>query len=53
MAPATIAGAPGRRTIAVRARGWTRETIIDAIHEWVERYGEAPRAADWNPSPCL
>jgi len=49
MAPATFAGAepqarPGRRVL------WDRDSIIEAIHEWVATYGEPPRAADWNPS---
>lgn len=48
MAPATRAGAtPGVRW----ARGgWDRDSIIQAIQEWVALYGEPPRAADWNPS---
>jgi hypothetical protein len=33
-----------------RPARWTRSDIIDAITEWVELYGEPPRAADWNPS---
>jgi len=49
MAPATIAGAaPQART--GRGAGWTRDSIIIAIREWVATYGEPPRAADWNPS---
>ena len=49
MAPATIAGAAlqARRG---RGAGWDRDTIINAIQEWVATYGEPPRAADWNPS---
>jgi hypothetical protein len=48
MAPATLAGATSR---AVRARaGWDRDSIVNAIQEWVATYGEPPRAADWNPS---
>jgi hypothetical protein len=49
MAPATIAGA-ALRTRPGRGAGWTRESIIIAIREWVATYGEPPRAADWNPS---
>jgi hypothetical protein len=49
MAPATIAGA-ALRTHSGRGAGWTRESIIIAIREWVATYGEPPRAADWNPS---
>jgi hypothetical protein len=45
MAPATVAGAPPRPRGA-----WDRESIIQAIHEWVALHGEPPRAADWNPS---
>src|SRR5919107_5236788 len=49
MAPATIAGAaPQART--GRGAGWDRDSIIEAIREWVATYGEPPRAADWNPS---
>ena len=44
MAPATLAGATRRRA------PWDRESIINAIREWVATYGEPPRAADWNPS---
>ncbi|CAA9472004.1 MAG: hypothetical protein AVDCRST_MAG13-531, partial [uncultured Solirubrobacteraceae bacterium] len=45
MAPATLAGAPPRSR-----GGWDRDSIIQAIHEWVALHGEPPRAADWNPS---
>src|SRR3954452_4977342 len=49
MAPANGAGAmAGART--GRTARWTRNDIIDAITEWAARYGEPPRAADWNPS---
>ncbi len=48
MAPATIAGASVRA--GTQGPGWTRETIIIAIQEWVAAYGQPPRAADWNPS---
>ena len=49
MAPATFAGAttPARKG---RSVVWDRDSIITAIQEWVARYGEPPRAADWNPS---
>jgi hypothetical protein len=33
-----------------RIRRWTRETIIEKIREWNDRYGEPPCSADWNPS---
>src|SRR4051812_29838413 len=49
MPPATVAGAV-RQARAGRGRGWDRDTIINAIQEWVATYGEPPRAADWNPS---
>jgi hypothetical protein len=49
MAPATIAGAALRAPTSTGA-GWDRDSIINAIHEWVATYGEPPRAADWNPS---
>ncbi len=29
---------------------WTRETIIEKILEWNDRFGEPPCSADWNPS---
>jgi len=50
MAPATIAGATRNRTAAGRRGGWDRDAIIEAIQEWAARFGEPPRAADWNPS---
>src|SRR5262245_57830891 len=50
MAPATFAGASRNRTVRGRRGGWDRDSVIDAIHEWVATYGEPPRAADWNPS---
>src|SRR6187200_1319240 len=33
-----------------RVRRWTRETIIEKIRDWNDRYGEPPCSADWNPS---
>ncbi len=33
-----------------RVTRWTRETIIEKIGEWNDRYGEPPCSADWNPS---
>src|SRR4051794_36221973 len=33
-----------------RVTRWSRETIIEKIREWDERYGEPPCSADWNPS---
>ena len=33
-----------------RVTRWTRETIIEKIREWNDRYGEPPCSADWNPS---
>ncbi|MCW3040780.1 MAG: hypothetical protein JWM31_2685, partial [Solirubrobacterales bacterium] len=50
MASATFAEAtttPARKGTRVV---WDRDSIITAIQEWVARYGEPPRAADWNPS---
>jgi hypothetical protein len=29
---------------------WTRESIIEKILEWNDRFGEPPCSADWNPS---
>jgi hypothetical protein len=48
MAPATFAGAAPQ--VRQGRRVWDRDSIINAIHEWVATYGEPPRAADWNPS---
>ncbi len=47
-APATFAGATPR--LRAGRGGWDRDSIIQAIHEWVATHGEPPRAADWNPS---
>ena len=33
-----------------RVRRWSRDTIIEKIREWNDRYGEPPCSADWNPS---
>jgi hypothetical protein len=33
-----------------RVRRWARETIVEKILEWNDRYGEPPCSADWNPS---
>jgi len=33
-----------------RVRRWTRDTIIEKIRDWNDRYGEPPCSADWNPS---
>src|SRR3954447_5822785 len=33
-----------------RVTRWSRESIIEKIHEWNELYGEPPCSADWNPS---
>src|SRR3954469_15128030 len=50
MAPASSAGAARVRTAGGRRGGWDRDSVIEAIQEWVATYGEPPRAADWNPS---
>ncbi|WP_026911532.1 hypothetical protein [Patulibacter minatonensis] len=53
MTPATVAGVTVRRGSSETSRtriAWTRDTIINAIQEWVATYDEPPRAADWNPS---
>jgi hypothetical protein len=41
-----------RRLTAPRARErtFTRDEIVAAIGQWHERYGEAPRMVDWEPS---
>jgi hypothetical protein len=33
-----------------RLRRWSRDTIIEKIRDWNDRYGEPPCSADWNPS---
>src|SRR3954471_24649633 len=33
-----------------RVTRWSRESIIEKIREWNDRYGEPPCSADWNPS---
>src|SRR3954449_4640785 len=43
--PPSASTAGGRRVTR-----WTRETIIEKLHEWNELYGEPPCSADWNPS---
>ncbi|CAA9490418.1 MAG: hypothetical protein AVDCRST_MAG30-1331 [uncultured Solirubrobacteraceae bacterium] len=48
MAPATFAGASPQ--VREGRGGWDRDSIVNAIREWVATYGEPPRAADWNPS---
>ena len=43
--------APSAQTAGGRqVRRWTRETIIEKIRDWNDRYGEPPCSADWNPS---
>src|SRR3954451_11049090 len=44
--------APALRSARSRTtppRTWTRERIVEAIHEWVRVVGEPPRSYDWNP----
>lgn len=50
MASATFAEAGATQVRKGRGVVWDRDSIITAIQEWVARYGEPPRAADWNPS---
>lgn len=50
MASATFAEATTTQARKGRGVVWDRDSIITAIQEWVARYGEPPRAADWNPS---
>lgn len=50
MASATFAEATTTRVRKGKRVVWDRDSIITAIQEWVARYGEPPRAADWNPS---
>lgn len=53
MAPASVAGASIRCSTSPGDAGrvsWDRDTIIEAIREWVATYDEPPRAADLNPS---
>jgi hypothetical protein len=55
-APAVTFGlrrAPGiaREALPRRgARSYSRAQLLDAIRRWVERYGEPPTSADWEPS---
>ncbi len=52
MAPELLA--PLGRAEPRVARGyWTREAIIQAIHDWTSAYGEPPRATDWRPATAL
>lgn len=38
----------------VRRRNvWTREEVLAALREWVERYGEVPAATDFHPGDCM
>lgn len=50
MTPASFAGVQSPKARVGRKALWDRDTIIQAIQEWVALYGEPPRAADWNPS---
>lgn len=50
MTPASFAGVQSPEARVGRKALWDRDTIIQAIQEWVALHGEPPRAADWNPS---
>jgi hypothetical protein len=50
MTPATFAGVQQPKARTGRKALWDRDSIIQAIQEWVALHGEPPRAADWNPS---
>jgi len=50
MTPATFAGVQTPQARKGRKALWDRDTIIQAVQEWVALHGEPPRAADWNPS---
>lgn len=50
MTPASFAGVQSPKARVGRKALWDRDTIIQAIQEWVALHGEPPRAADWNPS---
>jgi hypothetical protein len=44
-------GRPARTVRPVRARRtYTRGQLLAAIRRWVDRYGEPPASADWEPS---
>src|SRR5215207_5221915 len=45
MSPSAHTAGGGRRVTR-----WTRDTIIEKLREWNDRYGEPPCSADWNPS---
>lgn len=44
-----VADAPPQAARQVR-RTYTRAQLLEAIRHWVERYGEPPTSADWEPS---
>jgi hypothetical protein len=47
----TAAGLPARRAPARTAANLTGpEAILDAMQQWVRRYGAVPALADWDPS---
>jgi hypothetical protein len=37
------------RKSGIEQTKWTREVLIDRIHEWTALYGEPPAMADWSP----
>jgi len=39
-----------RRVVSDTRMSWTRESLIEKLHEWVDEYGRPPAAADWNPA---
>jgi len=48
----TAAGFDTPEPPPTRAEGWDQDAILDAIADWVERFGEPPSALDWNPRLC-
>jgi hypothetical protein len=41
---------PRRRPTRVRRHMRSADSVLEAIRAWVERYGETPGMADWDPS---
>src|SRR4051795_11785397 len=45
------ARAPNQAAQATRTR-WNRRSIVAALDDWVERYGEVPDRVDWDRHMC-
>lgn len=42
-----------RACAAIACTRWTRELLIQRVHEYVAKYGRTPRAIDWNPAMAV